>query len=331
MEKISVIIPVYNVEKYLVKCIDSVINQTYTNLEIILVDDGSPDRCPQICDEYAKKDKRIRVIHKANGGLSDARNAGIDVADGEYICFLDGDDYIAPNMYEKLYTAIKKNNADMSICNFCYVDENGNILDKENMEYPIKDEYISGRKVLEEKLMELNRHYWVVAWNKLYRHEIFERCRYPVGKIHEDEYVLPMIYDGKNVEGISDRLIYYVQRPGSIMHEKSPEKTKNSIEALINLSRFYIENKYDDRIVYKALTIINIYMSNSYTYLKNIKKDNSYNIKAYRQLLKKCIINDGDILHKLSLVLSYIDPYGRVFLNILYKLRSILNLKVNKK
>ena len=118
---ISVIIPVYKVEKYLSKCVESIINQTYKNLEIILVNDGSPDNCGEICDEYAKKDSRIKVIHKENGGLSDARNAGIEIASGQYIAFVDSDDYIASNMYERMYETKKdiKNirSNDISYCN----------------------------------------------------------------------------------------------------------------------------------------------------------------------------------------------------------------------
>ena len=115
-ELISIIIPIYKVEEYLDECISSVINQTYTKLEIILVDDGSPDSCPKMCDDWAKKDSRIRVIHKTNGGLSDARNAGIEVATGEYIAFVDSDDYIKPDMIAKLYAALCKEEADISAC-----------------------------------------------------------------------------------------------------------------------------------------------------------------------------------------------------------------------
>ena len=119
---ISVIVPVYNVEKYLNRCVDSILNQTYTNLEVILVDDGGPDNCPAICDAYAKQDKRVKVIHKANGGVSDARNAGLDVAKGDFIAFVDSDDWIDCTMYEKLLNKQKENNADLVFCKYNYVD-----------------------------------------------------------------------------------------------------------------------------------------------------------------------------------------------------------------
>ena len=122
MDLISVIVPIYKVKKYLNRCIDSVINQTYNNLEIILVDDGSPDSCPQICDEYAKKDKRIKVIHKQNGGLSDARNAGLDIASGDFVSFIDGDDYIHPQTYEIVMDVINKCPAEMICFHYQFIE-----------------------------------------------------------------------------------------------------------------------------------------------------------------------------------------------------------------
>lgn len=122
---VSIIIPIYKVEQYLIDCIQSVCSQTYKNIEIILVDDGSPDNCGKICDDYAKMDKRISVIHKENGGLSDARNKGIDIARGDYITFVDSDDYVETTFIEDLYNAIEKTNSDISICNINVVDENG--------------------------------------------------------------------------------------------------------------------------------------------------------------------------------------------------------------
>lgn len=122
--KISIIVPVYNVEKYLKRCIDSILTQTFTDFECILIDDGSPDNCPAICDEYAKADKRIKVIHQENKGVSAARNAGLDTAKGEWIGFVDSDDWIEPNMYEILYEDAIHFNVDVCVCNFCYKNEN---------------------------------------------------------------------------------------------------------------------------------------------------------------------------------------------------------------
>lgn len=125
---ISIIVPVYKVENYLSKCLDSMICQTYKNIEIILVDDGSPDNSGKICDDYAKKDSRIKVIHKENGGLSDARNAGLKIATGKYIGFVDSDDYISVEMYEKLYNQAKKEDADIACCNYYRVKMEKNLI-----------------------------------------------------------------------------------------------------------------------------------------------------------------------------------------------------------
>ena len=124
---VSVVLPIYNVEKYLNRCIESVVRQTYKKIEIILVDDGSPDGCPQKCDDWAKRDGRIKVVHKKNAGLGYARNTGIENASGEYICFFDSDDYIADDTIEKAYEAVKKENADIGIFGFSTVDKNGNV------------------------------------------------------------------------------------------------------------------------------------------------------------------------------------------------------------
>lgn len=216
-ELITVIVPVYNVEKYLGKCIESIIEQTYKNLEIILVDDGSPDNCPFICDLYAQKDKRVRVIHKTNGGLSDARNEGLNAANGEYVAFIDSDDYIHVNMIEKLYCAIKAYDADVSLCNYLYVDENYHSIDELNRITPIKNEVLSCEQVI-EKLFENKHWYYSVAWNKLYKRGIFDKLQFPKGRLFEDAYIAHHVFGKcKRIVSISDVLYFYLQRADSIM------------------------------------------------------------------------------------------------------------------
>lgn len=209
---ISVIIPVYKVEKYLPKCLESVMGQTYKNLEIILVDDGSPDNCGKICDKYAAKDNRIRIIHKLNGGLSDARNAGLDIATGEYIGFVDSDDYIALNMYEIMLKNAVKNNADISLCGYYNVYENGVI----ERNYSLNE-----RKVLDalEGLKEViySKKYGIMAWSKLYKKELFTNVRYPIGHVCEDVYVIGDIFENVRLAAFdSTPLYYYFHRGNSI-------------------------------------------------------------------------------------------------------------------
>ena len=144
---ISIIVPIYNVEKYLKQCIESIISQTYRNIEIILVDDGSPDNCGKICDEYSQKDKRIIVLHKENGGLSDARNKGIDIAKGDYLTFVDSDDFVNIDYIEKLYNSIKFNNTKLAQCGISKVDENNEIIEKLNYE---KNQIKTSHEILNE-------------------------------------------------------------------------------------------------------------------------------------------------------------------------------------
>ena len=177
---ISVILPIYNVETFLPRCVESVMRQTYKNLEIILVDDGSPDGCPQLCDAYAKQDERIRVLHKANGGLSDARNQGALIATGKYITFVDSDDYVKDTYVEYLYRLIEKYQTRMSLCTHTVVFENGKTIRYDEG----GDEVLSTENCLERMLYDdvIN----TSAWAKLYETEMVRQFPYPVGKLFED-------------------------------------------------------------------------------------------------------------------------------------------------
>lgn len=221
---ISVIIPIYKVEEYLDECVCSVVNQTYTNLEIILVDDGSPDNCPQMCDEWACKDSRIRVIHKPNGGLSDARNAGIDAATGEYIAFVDSDDFIKPDMLEKLYTAIQKEKADIAACGIL------NCEGDRRTAWGCRDFAGSSEQIL--ALLYDDAAYPVAAWNKLYRRSCWETLRFPVGKTCEDAFTTyRLVHNAKRIAMIPEALYCYRIRPGSIMTSAFSLKKMDEEEA----------------------------------------------------------------------------------------------------
>ncbi len=234
---ITVIIPIYNVEKYLDRCIQSVVGQTYKNLEIILVDDGSPDGCPLICDEWAKRDIRIKVIHKKNGGLSDARNTGLSVAKGEYIGFVDSDDYILPEMYEKLMEAIQQTRADLAICDCerVYDRTGGTIYDVS----PIRNEILNREQAL-EKLAEKHWWHYVVAWNKLYTRKSLKNVRFPVGKIHEDQFVIHEVFANcDKIICLEEKFYRYVQRSGGITTSGASVKHLDSVEALCRRYDYY--------------------------------------------------------------------------------------------
>lgn len=172
---VSVIVPIYNVEKYLKRCIDSILNQTYKNLEIILVDDGSPDKCPQICDEYAKEDDRIIVIHNKNGGVSSARNAGLDIARGKYIGFVDPDDYINYDMYSAMVNEMDNFACDAVICGFCQVSEKENkIIRKESLQSKV----LSVEECFKELFSFSGLDIKPVVWNKLFKRDIISDLRF---------------------------------------------------------------------------------------------------------------------------------------------------------
>lgn len=212
---VSVIVPIYKVEDYLEKCIESIISQTYKEIEVILVNDGSPDNCLKICNDYAKRDNRIIVVDKKNGGLSDARNAGISQSTGKYLVFIDSDDYIESNMIEELYNNIVDTQADISICNF-YKTING--VDYKNKSIYNGSIDSDGKNIYN---MLYNKHsiQTIISWNKIYKRELFNDCKYPVGLIHEDQYIIcDILKKCKKISYITDKFLYhYVERNNSIM------------------------------------------------------------------------------------------------------------------
>ena len=250
---ISIIIPVYKVEKYLEKCIESVLKQTYTNLQIILVDDGSPDNCGKICDEYAKKDSRIEVIHKINGGLSDARNVGINRANGRYIGFVDSDDYIKEDMYEKLINLIKEYNADVSICNLYDVIEGKEYI--RNKENGIKE--YNRIDILKEVLLDKNIQSY--AWNKLYKKELFNEIKYPIGKKYEDIGTTFYIFEKCNKVVVTSKPeYYYLKRADSLVNNVTESTVLDYTEIIIQRYLYTQKNieelrKYNNYYLAKTL------------------------------------------------------------------------------
>lgn len=250
---ISIIIPVYKVEEYLEKCIESVLKQTYTNLQIILVDDGSPDNCGKICDEYAKKDPRIEVIHKVNGGLSDARNVGIAKAKGKYIGFVDSDDYIKEDMYEILINVIKEYDADVSICNlYDVIDGKEYIRNNENgiQEY-------SRLEILKEVLLDKNIQSY--AWNKLYKKELFDEIKYPIGKKYEDIGTTFYVFEKCNKIVVTSKPeYYYLKRSDSLVNNVTESTVLDYTDIIIQRYLYTQKNieklrKYNNYYLAKTL------------------------------------------------------------------------------
>ena len=222
---ISIIIPVYNVEKYLEECVESVVKQTYKNLEIILVDDGSTDNSGKICDNYAVKDKRIKVIHKENGGQSDARNAGLDICTGDFIGFIDSDDYVEADMFETLIKNIYENDADIVSCRWFTEYVNNKIKDGIGQRYILNNDDIIIRG-FGENLLSCG------VWDKLFKKDVFESMRFPKGKIFEDTYInIKIFLNVSKVVIIPDALYHYRQRKSSVSHDVDYKQLNDQIEA----------------------------------------------------------------------------------------------------
>ena len=227
MEKISVIIPIYKVEKYLERCINSVVNQTYENLEIILVDDGSPDDCPRICDKWAEKDERIIVVHKENGGLSDARNAGMKVMTGDYVFFVDSDDWIHKDTIRILKQYEEKHGVDIVECK---AQVTSGEVDEASLEADSVETKVYNTA---EAMAALLRDYPLrqTVWNKLYRKDVVEGVLFEVGKYHEDEFWTYQVIDrAEKILYVDVELYYYFQRSDSIMGQAFSIKRLDAVE-----------------------------------------------------------------------------------------------------
>lgn len=243
-ELISVIVPIYNTEKYLRKCIESIIYQTYRNLEIILIDDGSTDDSGKICDEYAQKDSRIVVVHKKNQGLSAARNDGIDIAHGMFLGFVDGDDCIEETMYEKLYSYMIENNCDIVECEVNFIYEDHSRLYEKGENY-----ILSGKETLEVQL-KINQFNCLprnVVWSRLHRTSYWKDNHFPVGKVHED-YMLTCkeLYNSKRVGFVNEGLYNYTaDNLNSITHAKFSKRDLFLEEQYYQRTIFFLENHED--------------------------------------------------------------------------------------
>ena len=282
---ISVIIPCYNVEKYLERCINSIIAQIYKNLQIILINDGSTDNSLEICKKFAGQDQRIEVIDKENGGLSDARNAGIERARGEYICFIDSDDFVHERYIVNMYAHIKRDNPDMCICGFNFVAEDDILFPEMILDtlesFPdfagLREGVYSPATVMKT----ISATPLVVAWNKLYRRELFENIRFPVGRLHEDEFVIHHLVDACNLISVTpDRLYFYVQRDSGITGVHFNIRRLDVLDAYEERLKFYLEKSNYDLIQCTCLGYIRRYVE---AFIK-LPRDNQENILR----LKEC-------------------------------------------
>lgn len=323
-EKISVIIPIYKVEKYLNRCVESVVNQSYQNLEIILVDDGSPDNCPKLCDDWAEKDKRIKVIHKENGGLSDARNAGMDEMSGEYVFFVDSDDWIHKDTLKILMMFQNRQDVDIVECKALPTSKEvtDDQIDVENIALSVLDTKEAMASLLRE--MPLKQ----TVWNKLYKRNIVEGIKFEVGKYHEDEFWTYQVLDrAKKILFVDVELYYYYQRQDSIMGQAFSLKRLDAIEGRYKRLEMFKENYLE--LVSEAkenLTFLIMYYGQ-----QALKSDDVQGKKYFtiaQEYLKKIRITAQD-LNQMSVTHKVWITGAKYNLKHICKLRNLMRIGIN--
>lgn len=317
---ISIIVPIYNVGKYLPKCIESILNQTFKNFELILVNDGSTDNSGVVCDDYAKKDTRIKIIHKSNGGVSSARNAGLYVAKGEYIGFVDPDDYIDKNMYEKLYRLCIDNNSDIAICRFNR-EINGKIQNKESTEEIIE---LNNMEVMNE-LFKGNLYRFSLC-NKLFSKKCFNDVLFPKERIHEDlSTTYKLFANSKKAVYINYCGYIYVRRENSILTSTYNEKRLQAFIAWDEIIEFIDKNYYE--IIEQVIATFTYWCVDNILYILN-QVNNSKKKNNYLNIIQKYTTKYYIYIKRNNILSRSYKLRIRIF-NINYKL-FILGRKIRK-
>ncbi len=334
MPIITIIIPVYKVEPYLRRCLNSLLSQTFADFDLVLIDDGSPDNCGRICDEYAEHDNRIHVIHQINAGLSAARNAGINWcihnSDSDWITFIDSDDWVSPNYLEYLYKAIKETGLNISICEYVKTDGNNTTCQEPAFDFTIfntEDYYVE------------NRVNAIVAWGKLYRKELFSDIRYPHGRLHEDEFTTyKLLFGQKEVAAVNVPLYMYFQNSEGIMRSQWTPKRLDKIYA------------FEEQLYYfKNENFKHAYQMTAYIYIKELGNgifniQNNGNSKSeiinLRKSLKRALINnrtntllrnDPDYQWYLGLAFPYLMRINRIKESVAKRIKDAIQQKSPRK
>lgn len=336
---ISIIVPIYKIEKYINECIESILSQTYKDIEVILVDDGSPDNCPSICDEYANKDSRVKVIHKKNGGLMSARQAGLRAATGEYVTFVDGDDWIEPDMYEKFAEKIEKYHPDMLLCEFIFAysdrdEKSSQNLSKDYFTKPEMETEIFPYMLFKDRFYNFGIN--PCCWSKVFKKELLEKNLYTVTpkiRIGEDAaFTYPCLLDANDVAYISDYLYHY-----RINEQSMTKSYDNNMEDSILIPYRILKDKFSDydyglkeQLNYYLLYLVNFAFRNEAN-PENIKTRSEIKNTLRRFILNNDIINackyiDKSILPRHTKLLVIAITKKNLWL--MYKYITILKLFV---
>ena len=309
---ISIVVPVYNVEKYINRCINSIIRQEYQNIEIILVDDGSFDNSGKICDEYAKKDERIVVVHQKNRGLSAARNCGIDISKGEYICFVDSDDWISSDYVSTLFDLIINNNADIAVCSYVKTEKENDLGN--NIEDNIIEEYNNIQAIKKiYSTSDCERINIIIAWNKLYNKRLFENIRYPQNRYYEDGgTTYKLLYNSEKIVCLKKVMYYYFVNCESITGSKlNKKKIIDAIELQEEELNFYKNKNLDEMYVlcYKRLLekLISLYYESGDGIGKEISEWIADKYKFYYKRKKQIINSVTTLKTRIRYMLFFIN------------------------
>ncbi|RBP03157.1 glycosyltransferase [Rossellomorea aquimaris] len=322
--EISIIVPVYNVEPYINKCIDSILAQTFTDFELILVNDGSPDNCGRICDEYANKDSRIKVIHKENGGLSEARNVGLDTARGNYIGFVDSDDWIEPDMYELLHSISENNKCDIASCT-SIIHYNDKVV--KNGLHPLtiynKEEAL--------KTMLIGKLYDEVVWTKLIKRDLIRDIRFPVGLIYEDTaFTYKLIHKAEKVCCIGQAKYHYIKRENSTMDQAIKDIRVDGVIIYDEMYKF-IDKNYKGmsqlvtlKLANNAMVLLNL-MSIKKDFKKNYKKQYDLVVSILNKYYKETIrLREYPLTVKLLLSAAKVHPSSyKLIINIISRRKAV--------
>ena len=317
MTKVSIIVPVYNVENYLEKCLDSLVNQTLKDIEIIIVNDGSPDNSQEIIDKYAKKYKNIKAYKKVNGGLSDARNYGLKKATGEYIAFLDSDDYVSTDMYKKMYEKAVSGNFDMVVCDINYVYENSE---------EVKIAY-SNLKIDTTDIKNAMINIYPAAWNKIFKKKLFQNgIEFKKGVWFEDvEFIYRLLPHIKTIGVIHEPFNQYLQRPGSITNSID-KRIYHYIDNWNGIVKYYQENNFYDKYYHELE-----YSYVRYLYATFVKQASKYNYEDYLKAVDIAIKNVKNTFPKYRKNKYFYKSAKGIYLLLFNKhLATLVYKKINK-
>lgn len=316
---VSIIVPIYNVESYLDKCLSSILNQTFGEFEVLLVDDGSTDKSPDICSKYVNIDRRFKYIKKENGGLSDARNYGIANAQGKYLIFIDSDDYVKDTYIDHMLKAIESNKCDIAICGFYRVNGEHDVIDSIKLTM-IKERVVSGLTVIKKSFDE-NGWALACAWNKIYKKEIFNNLQFAKGRYYEDGFIFPSLFlNVKRVCIVQENLYFYVQRNNSIMHSgMNIKKLKDGNLSLINKINT-LKSTHDTELYILAIQDYKNWILS--TWIENRTLINDHKLRPYFQnQYRKCV----KVSHPFTTKSLIKDVLGYINLDFFFLIRKSIN------